>query len=151
MKRSVLTLVLGVVVGTTAHLAYFRLHQPAATDSLDRQLAWIKAELQLTDAQFTRIKELHHASTPRLRALTGQLARLQAEFTEFERARRTADRVDFLEFARFVETRRQVSRQCRDSTRELMLAAAEVMTPEQRQHYISLVTSAEPFARTLLN
>ena len=151
MKHTLVILTLGLVVGLATHLAYFRLHEPAATDTLDGQLAWMKTELQLTDAQYTRIKALHEASSPKLRAMAAQVAQLQGEFTAFEHIRRTSDRVDFLEFARFVETRRHVSRECLDSTRQLVLASAEVMTPQQRQRYIRLVTTAEPLAQLLLN
>ena len=151
MKRTLLTLALGLVVGTTAHLAYFHLHQPPAGDSLDSQLAWMRTELNLTDAQYARIKELHRLSSPRLRALASQVAQLQAEFAAFERTRRDQDRVDFLEFARFVEERRNVSRECSDSTRRLVQASAEVMTPQQRQHYLGLLAIAGPSGRQLLN
>ncbi len=151
MKRTLLVLALGLTVGLTTHVAYFRLHEPASTDTLDGQLAWMKAELQLTDAQYARIRELHEASSPKLRAMAAQVAQLQGEFTAFEKMRRTNDRVDFLEFARFVETRRHVSRECLDSTRQLVLAVADVMTPSQRQRYIRLVATAEPLAQSLLN
>ena len=151
MKRTLLTLALGLVVGLGAHFTYFRLHQPATTDTLDGQLAWMRTELHLTDAQFARIKEVHQASSPRLRAIAAQIAGLQAEFRSFEKTRRTSNQVDFLEFARYVEVRRNVSRESIDSTRQLVLAAAEVMTPEQRQRYIQLVETVEPLDPPLLN
>jgi hypothetical protein len=151
MKRTLAMMVLGFAVGLATHFTYFRLREPASASTLDGQLAWMKAELQLTDAQFARIKELHEASSPRLRALSAQVAQLQSEFAAFETMRRTSDRVDFLEFARFVEARRHVNRECLDSTRQLVLATARVMTPQQRQRYIRLVATAEPLARSLLN
>jgi hypothetical protein len=151
MNRTALILLLGLAVGVGTHFTYFRMHEPAPTNTLDGQLAWIKTELQLTDAQYARIKELHRASSPRLRAMAVQVAQLQTEFAEFEKVRRTTDRVDFLEFARFVETRRQINRACLDSTRQLVLATAEVMTPQQRERYLRLVASADPLARSLLN
>jgi len=151
VKRTLLTLALGLAAGLGAHFTYYRVQEPADVNTLDGQLAWMKAELQLTDAQYARIRELHQASSPKLRALASQVAELQAEFTAFEEMRHTADRVDFLEFARFVENRRQVSRECLDSTRQLVLATAEVMTPPQRQRYIRLVATAEPLARSFLN
>ena len=151
MKRLLLTLVLGLAAGVGSHLAYYRYHEPTATDTLEGQLAWIKTELKLTDAQFARIKELHQASHPRLRAMAEQVAQMQTEFGEFERTRRATDRVDFLEFARFVESRRTLNRECLDSTRQLVLASAEVMTRDQRQHYIRLVSTAEPLVGSLLN
>ena len=150
MNRTFLILLLGAVIGAGTHFAYFRLHEPNA-DSLDSQLAWMKTELKLNDAQFARIEELHQVSSPRLHALADQVAQLQTEFSAFEQMRRTSDRVDFLEFARFVEARRQINRECLDSTRQLILATADVMTPRQRQHYIRLIATAEPLAQSLLN
>ena len=150
MNRTFFILLIGLVVGAGTHLAYYRFSEPN-TDSLDSQLAWMKTELKLNEAQFSRIKELHQASSPRLHALADQVAQLQTEFAAFEDMRRTRDRVDFLEFARFVETRRKINRDCLDSTRQLVLATAEVMTPRQRQHYIKLIATAEPLNQSLLN
>ena len=151
MKRPIVILVLGLIIGTGAHLAYYGHFQHISSDTLEGQLAWMKTELRLTESQFARIKELHQASHPRLREMAAQVAVMHAEFAEFERTRRTSDRVDFLEFARFVQNRRELSRECLDSTRQLVLASAEVMTPEQRQHYIRLVAAAEPNVGSLLN
>lgn len=151
MKRTLLTVTLGLAVGLAVHVAYFRLHEPAAIDTLDGQLAWMKSELKLTDQQFARIKEVHQASGPKLRAISAQLAQMQAEFQDFEKARRASDRVDFLEFARFVETRRAVRRESLDSTRQLVMAAAEVMNPEQRQRYLQLVETVEPLDPLVAN
>jgi hypothetical protein len=151
MKRTLLLLLLGLAAGSAAHVLYYRWHAPADINSLDAQLAWMKTELNLTDVQYARIKELHQASGPRLRALAAQVAALQKEFAAFEESRRTNDRVDFIDFARFVEARRHVNRECQDSTRQLVAAAAEVMTPTQRQRYIQLLATAEPLAQSLLN
>lgn len=151
MKRPVLILLLGLAVGTATHLAYYQHREPIDTDTLDGQLAWMRSELGLTDSQFARIKELHQASRPRLQAMAAQVALMQVEFAEFERTRQTSDRVDFIEFARFVETRRDLNRRCVDSTRQLVLAAAEVMTPEQRRQYLRLVPTAGPLVGSMLN
>jgi hypothetical protein len=151
MKRAALILLLGIAVGTTTHLVYFHLHQPYDPNSIDGQLAWMKSELQLSDEQFARISELHRASSPRLRALAAQVARMHEEFVAFENTRRATDRVDFIEFARFVETRRNVNRQCIDSTRRLVLATASEMTPPQREQYFGIVARAEPQTRLFTN
>jgi hypothetical protein len=144
MSRGVLVLILGLAVGVASHLVYFRLHRPFDPASLDGQLAWMKSELRLSDEQFARIRELHQASSPRLRALAAQVAQMQQEFAAFENTRRSTDRVDFIEFAQFVETRRAVSRECLDSTRRLVMAAAGEMTGPQREHYFGIVARAEP-------
>ena len=151
MKRPLLVLLLGAAVGVAAHLAYFQHREPIGTDTLDGQLAWMRSELQLTEQQFARIKGLHQATRPQLQAMAAQVALMQEEFAEFERARQASDQVDFIEFARFVESRRELNRRCLDTTRQLVLASAEIMTPEQRRQYIRLVPVAEPLVGTLLN
>lgn len=145
MNRALIIVLLGLAVGVGAHTVYFQLNRPAGLDSLDGQLVWMKEELKLTDAQFAQIKELHEASSPRLRALAADVARMQSEFAAFENTRRTMDRVDFIEFAQFVETRRNINQQCLESTRQLVQASAGVMNPEQRMHYLGMVAAAEPF------
>jgi hypothetical protein len=143
MKRGLLILLLGACVGLATHVVFYRLHQPADPGSLDGQLAWMKSELHLSDAQYARIRELHQASSPRLRALATQVAQMQEEFAAFEHTRRSADRVDFIEFARFVEDRRTVDRECLDSTHQLVMAAASEMTAGQREQYFGIVAPAE--------
>ena len=151
MKRTLLTLILGLAAGVGSYLGYFRFNEPTTTDSLEGRLAWMKSELHLTDSQFARIQELHRASHPQLQAMAAQVSLMQSEFAEFEQTRRTSDRVDFVEFARFVETRRNLNQACLDSTRRLVLASAEVMTPSQREQYLHLVTTAEPLVGSILN
>ena len=144
MRRGFLVLLLGAAVGVTTHTLFFSLHQPPNPGSLDGQLAWMKAELRLSDDQYARIRELHEASSRRLRALAAQVAQMQEEFAAFENTRRSTDRVDFIEFAQFVEARRNVNKECLDSTRQLVMAAASEMTPGQREHYFGIVAPAEP-------
>jgi len=145
MNRALAVLLLGLGVGLGAHFLYFQLHRPPGLNSLEGQLTWMKDELKLSDEQFVRIKELHEASSPRLRALAADVARMQAEFAAFENTRRTSDRVDFIEFAQFVEARRNINRQCLESTRQLVAASAGVMTPQQRAQYLGLVARVESF------
>jgi hypothetical protein len=151
MNRGILVLLLGLAVGAATHEVYFRLHRPPDPGTLDGQLSWMKSELQLSDAQYARIRELHQASSPRLLALASQVAQMQAEFAAFENTRRATDSVDFIEFAQFVEARRNINRECLDSTRQLVLAAAGEMTPAQREHYFGIVAATTPHPGPLTN
>jgi hypothetical protein len=139
MKSTLTVLVLGLAAALAAHFAWFYAHRPCAGETLECQLAWMKAELQLTEAQFARVKAIHEASSPRLLALAAQVARMRDEYAAFERTRLATDRVDFVEFARFVEQRRVIDRECLDSTRQLIAATSGVMTPPQREHYFGLL------------
>jgi arginine/lysine/ornithine decarboxylase len=151
MRRGALVLILGIAVGIATHLVYFRIHRPFDANTLEGQLSWMKSELQLSDTQFARIKELHQASSPRLIALASEVAQMQSEFAAFENTRRTSDKVDFIEFAQFVQVRRNINRECLDSTRQLVLAAAGEMNPSQREHYFGIVAATNPQISQLNN
>lgn len=142
MKRMLLVILFGIASGLLAHVGWFVAHRPARGDNLEAQLAWMQGSLQLSPAQFARIKTLHEQSSPRLRALAAEVGRMREEFAAFEQERRTEGQIDFLEFARFVEARRAVDRECAASTRRLILAASEVMNPQQRERYQTLLNPA---------
>jgi hypothetical protein len=144
VRRGALILAAGLVLGAATQEFYFQANRLPDPGTLDGQLAWMKSELNLSSAQFARIRELHEASSPRLRALASEVAQMQAEFTAFEKARQSRDQVDFVEFARYVETRRAISRECEDSTRRLVRATADQMTPAQRVQYFGIVAATSP-------
>ncbi len=142
MKRTLLALVLGLAGGLAAHFAWYTTHRPDSADDLDAQLAWMKQDLRLNEQQLARIKSLHEQVSPRLLALARQVSDVQREFAVFEKERQSVGQVDFLEFARYVERRRQLDRECAASTRRLVTEAANVMTPEQRRQYLNLLNPA---------
>lgn len=142
MNSTFKVLVLGLAAASAAHFAWYYSQRPDNGDQLAGPLAWMKAELKLTDAQFARIKAIHEASSPRLLALASQVARMRDEYAAFERTRVTTDRVDFVEFARFVDQRRAIDRECLDSTRRLIAATSGVMTAPQRAQYFGMLPPA---------
>jgi len=113
-----------------------------SVENLDALLAWMKNDLQLNEQQLARIKNVHEQLSPRLLSLAGQVAQMQHAFTEFEKERQSEGQVDFLEFARYVEQRRKLDRECTESTRRLIAEASDVMTPKQRQQYLQLLDPA---------
>jgi hypothetical protein len=142
MIRTLLVLVAGLLAGVAAHVTWFRMHRPCNGDELTCQLSWIKTELKLSDAQFARIRAIHEASSPRLLALAGQVAQMRDEYDAFERGRMTVGQVDFVEFARFVEQRRAIDRECKTLTRQLVDATSNTMDPSQKERYLHLLGPA---------
>ncbi len=142
MKRTLLVFLIGVLGACAAHFSWFLLRRPADVNPGGGDLAWMKAELNLTGEQYARIKLIHENSSPKIMALAAQVMKMRNELTAFERTRQTEGQIDFLEFAHFVETRRAVDRECLDSTRRLVQATAEVMNPQQRERYLGLVSPA---------
>jgi hypothetical protein len=146
--KAALIVLFGVLAGGVAHVTWFRAHRPCGGDELACQLAWIKTELNLTDAQYDRVRAIHEQTSPRLLALAAQVSRLRDEYAAFEKQRLTSDRVDFVEFAKFVEQRRTIDRECLSLTRQLVAATSETMTPAQRERYLGLVGPAVNDARS---
>lgn len=139
MKHALIVVLLGLAGAFAAHFAWFYLRKPVEIHANGNDIAWMKTELRLSEKQFDRIKVIHDSSAPRMMALAAQVARMRAELNDFERERRTAGQIDFLEFARFVEQRRAVDAECASLTRRLVQATADVMNPQQRERYLALV------------
>lgn len=139
MTRTLLVLITGLVAGVAAHLTWFDSHRPCRGDELTCQLSWIRTELKLTDEQYSRVVAIHEASSPKLLALAAQVAQLREEYEAFDRQRLATDQVDFIEFARFVEQRRAIDRECLALTRQLVAATSSTMSPEQRERYLGLL------------
>jgi hypothetical protein len=152
MKRALLIISVGIAAGLLAHWSWYLSQRPCNATNLDCQLEWMKTELKLSDEQFARIKTIHETSSPRLLALAAQVGHMREEYDAFERERTTSGRVDFLEFAHFVEQRRAIDRECLNSTRQLIADAARVMTVPQRERYLGLLSPVLKIGnRVLLN
>jgi len=142
MKRTLLALTLGLVLGLGAHLAWFAARQPAPVHDFESQLAWMQRDLNLDSTQVARIRTLHEQARPRLLALAGEVERLQREFAAFEEMRVTAGQVDFVKFSRVVVQQRILDHECLDAARELIAATAATMTTAQRDQYLNLLIPA---------
>jgi hypothetical protein len=142
MKTVLRVLVLGLVAGLASHAGWYLLRRPAPVSDPAAALAWMQQDLQLSPAQYARIKAIHEQSGPRLRELTAQAQRMRLELEGFERVRRTDGQVDFLQFARFIEGRRAFDRLCNESTTGLIAATAGELTPAQRDRYLAAIQPA---------
>jgi hypothetical protein len=140
MTRTTLIVTFGIVAGVAAHFGWFTLRRPP-TD-LETQLAWMNSVLQLNADQFARFKAVHEEASPQLVGLASELQRMRAQSAEFERRREQTGEVDFLAFARLVEHRRAVDRDRDATARKLIDTALSVMTPEQRQRYLTMIAPA---------
>ncbi len=144
MNRIFTILLIGLCGGLIAHTGWYAWRTPHGNELTDGQYAWMKGNLRLTDEQYAIIKGLHEKSSPHLQALAAKVNQMRSELDAYEQERRTTGQVDFIEFAHFVDERRAIDRECAASTRQLIAAASDVMTPEQRQQYLALLKSSIP-------
>ena len=142
MKHVVLVLLIAALAGVASHALWYSVRRPATVDTTASALAWLQADLNLSDEQFERVKAIHERSGPQLQQLASRAARMRAEFLAFERRRQTDGQIDFLAFARFVEEQRAFGRLCVESTRRLIAATAGEMNPGQRERYLGRFDAA---------
>lgn len=150
MKRILLVIASGLAAALLSQALWFGLRSPEMTNSNPNDLSWLKSELQLSEAQYTRICAIHENSSTRIALLASQVSKMKQELDSFEEHRRSTGEIDFLKFARFVEMRRAVDLECKESTRQVVQASAGQMTPEQRDQYLRLITplmSQDPVLR----
>ena len=121
---------------------------PASAESTDKKdgleplLSWMKTDLQLSEEQLARIRSVHEHFGPQLSSLAARVSQMQRELAAFEKTRRAAGEIDFLEYARFTEQRHKLDQECTESTRKLVAESSDIMTPRQRKHYLQLVDPA---------
>lgn len=148
MTRTLFILVIGLACGAVAHVGWYSTHRAVGPADLGAQLAWMKNNLKLTNEQLRHIRTVHEQSAPQLLALAAQVEDRRKELEAFERERRSTGQVDFIEFARFVEQRRTLNRECATMTERLVGSATEVMTPRQREQYLAWLQPALSTLRT---
>jgi hypothetical protein len=115
---------------------------PSGFDSMDRELVWMRDELNLSPVQYARIRELHETLNTELVALEKERLRVRQETAALEEERRTEGQVDFLVFAGLVKIRQDIDLQSFHSMQQLVSATATIMTPEQRRRYLDYVQPA---------
>jgi hypothetical protein len=139
MNRSLLVLVSGLLLGVIVHLAYFETRKPGDVESIEGHLAWMRDQLRLSESQYAAILALHERTSPRLRELASHLERVRAEEAQFEKVRVSGDQVDLLAFGELVDERREVGRESRASSAELVGRLSGILTPDQRRRFVALV------------
>jgi hypothetical protein len=136
MKRGLLILLLGLLACVATFLGAYQagiashremLHAPVP------ELAWLKKEFHLSDAEFSRIAELHAAYQPQcqqhcqiIEAQNEKLQQLLATNTSGNAGNRNAAR----------RTRRHTA-ECGTAMLKHFLEVSRAMPPEQGRHYLA--------------
>lgn len=82
MKRPLLILLLGIVLAVVGFCAFYfsaTSHQRAILHSANPELSWLRAEFNLSDADYKTIRELHEAYRPQCEKMCGLIAAKNAE------------------------------------------------------------------------
>jgi len=139
MKRTALTLLIGLLAGTAAHFGWHTWRGGASPGNLQEQLEWMKTRLALDAEQYRQFRAAHENLAPRLAELAREIRTMKAQLAQFEQQRVTNEEIDFLQFAQFLQQQENVDREAVASIRELIARSTAAMTPEQRKQYLAML------------
>jgi len=135
MKKGLFILILALAVGIAAFLAVRSQRQTAhhavLLDTLP-ELAWLRTELQLTDAQFRQASELHTAYRP---VCAEMCKRITSAHTELERIARTT-RSTTPELTAAIQNHARVHAECQQKMLEHLYQTAALLDQKQASRYL---------------
>ncbi|MEO8426262.1 MAG: periplasmic heavy metal sensor [Verrucomicrobiota bacterium] len=138
MKRGVLILTFGLLASLIGYCCVYRANTSSAR-SLQRsdkpELAWLKEEFNLNDAEFKRVAELHAAYLPQCRAMCLQI---DAQNTELQKLLANATNTTLEIEAALAEAGRLRS-ECQTMMLRHFFQVSQTMPPQQGRRYLSWV------------
>jgi hypothetical protein len=136
MKRSPVILLLALVAGVAVFAASYvlaqRLCMKRVASSAD-DLAWLRQEFRLSDAELTRIRALHDGYLPRCAEMCRQIA---AKKLELEAALAGAPNVSVVAEQRLTELA-ALRAQCQTQMLRHFVEVSQAMPPEQGRRYLA--------------
>ena len=138
MKRAAVILVLGLIGAAVAYCAlYFRntSEHRALMHSAAPELAWLKHEFQINDAEFQRITELHQGYKPRCEEMCRRIAEKKSEMRQLLAAGETNSSALEQKLAEASALRLQ----CQTSMLQHFLSVSRQMPPEQGRRYLAWI------------
>ncbi len=117
-----------VIVAGVAVLAYFCTMRLCARQMATDDLAWLRREFRLSDAELQRIRQLHEGYLPKCREMCGRIAEKQGEV---EKALETGEAPD----EKLVELA-TVRAQCQAQMLRHFQEVSRAMAPEQGKRYL---------------
>ena len=138
MKRAMIILIGGLVAAMAGYCAiYFRgtSEQRQMLECPAPELAWLKKEFQIPDAEFDRITKLHEAYLPRCAEFCQRIAEKNAELHQLL----ASSNVDSIAVEQKLKEAGDLRVQCQQNMFNHFLEVSRQMSPEQGQRYLQWV------------
>ena len=138
MRRGILILVLGVVGAAIACRCFYLMGTAtprALMRSAQPELAWLKHEFSLSDAEFTRIAQLHAGYLPQCKE---RCRRIDEFNTQLSSTLATATQVT-PELEKMLSERAQMRANCQAEMLKHFFEVSRTMPPEQGKRYLAWV------------
>lgn len=138
MKKGLMVLILAAAIGIAAY-QITRTHQQSERKEvlLDAmpELAWLRGELKLTDAQFAQASELHATYRPKCAAMCRSIAQAQARLETLA----TGGRGMSPELAQAIREHARVQAECQQKMLEHLYQTADLLDDRQAAKYLETV------------
>jgi len=140
MKKSLLILFGGLLVGLIAYTCIY-LHATSAQRSMEQstrpELAWLKHEYQLSDAQFAQVVQLHDAYHPKCAELCRRIDDQNAKVQKLLAATNTVTPEIQLALAEAAQLRVE----CESAMMQHFYEVSQAMPSDQGKRYLAWVQS----------
>jgi hypothetical protein len=138
MRRGVLILLLGLLLGAAGFAGFYYLGTAACRDLMREpqpELAWLKKEFKLTDAEFARISRLHAAYLPQCAQRCQHIEALSQKLRELlTQATNVTPQIQAL-----LAERAKTRSDCEAEMISHFFAVSRTMPPEQGRRYLEWV------------
>ncbi len=138
MKRTLIILAAAAFAALGAYVGFYWAATASDRALLKREapeLAWLQEEFNLSDAEFTRISNLHEAYLPECAERCRQIAARNMELQELLRGTNVLTQ----EIERSIEQAAQIRMECEKSMLRHFLEVSRTMPPEQGKRYLDWV------------
>ena len=138
MRKAIVILVLGLVAAVAGYSAFHFFGTACNQEMLDEkapELAWLKKQFRLTDAEYVRITELHDAYLPACRERCHRIAAKDAELKELL----TKTNSFSPEIERKLAEAAQLRFECQLAMLKHFYAVSQTMPLAQGQRYLAWV------------
>jgi hypothetical protein len=140
MKRPILILIGGIVLGVLAYAGVYRAGTAGScclVESKTPELAWLKQEFHLSDAEFTRISQLHEQY---LAGCAERCQRIDLKNQDLARLLAATNSVT-AEIQQALAESAQLRAQCQSMMLQHFYEVSRTMPPEQGKRYLAWVQS----------
>ena len=111
---------------------------------LNESLVWLQGELDLDKGQYSVFIDLHTQYRESFDELFGELVELRRGYQKFEKDRKQDDVIDFMALYDLLQKQKQLREMSEELTRELLIKAAEIMEPEQKERFERMFNGPSP-------
>ena len=138
MKKGAVILLIGLVVSTAAFSSFYYLGTASRRELLRQpqpELAWLKREFHLSDAEFTRISQMHAAYLPQCRQRCLRIAEQDRQLHQL-----LANATNLTpEVQNLLAQRAQTRGECETEMMKHFLTVSQTMPPEEGRRYLAWV------------